>query len=60
MFNQSERIMQIITFPTTLHCERVWGYLVRYNGIVLTEGYGLTKEIAERMANEFIDRFSAW
>lgn len=52
--------MQVITFQTTLHCERVWGYLVRYNGVVLTEGYGLTKEIAERMANEFIDRFSAW
>lgn len=42
--------MQVITFQTTLHCERVWGYLVRYNGITIGQGYAPTKEEAERRA----------
>lgn len=52
--------MQVITFPTTLHGERVWGYFVRHNGMIMTEGFGITKEHAEQMAKHFIETFSAW
>ena len=61
LINQlNERIMQVITFTTVLHYERVWGYIVRDNGITLTSGYAVTKELAERMANDFINNISAW
>ena len=58
--NPTKRIMQVITFPTTLHGERVWGYFVRHNGMIMTEGFGITKEHAEQMAKHFIETFSTW
>jgi hypothetical protein len=47
---KTERIMQIVTFQTTLHSEGIWAYLVRYNGITVGLGYAPTKEEAERSA----------
>lgn len=46
--------MQIVTFPTTLHGERVWGYVVRYNGVTITSGYAPTKERAEFRAEYYL------
>lgn len=39
--------MDIIVFQTTLHCERVWAYLVRSNGTTICNGYAPTQKEAE-------------
>lgn len=39
--------MDIIVFQTNLHYERVWAYLVRYNGTTICNGYAPTKKEAE-------------
>ena len=51
--------MEIITFPTTLHYEKVWCFFVRDNGVTMKIGYAPTKELAEQWANNFINKIKA-
>lgn len=46
--------MQVITIQTTLHCERVWAYLVRCNGMTFYNGYAPTQKIAEERAERYL------
>lgn len=50
--------MDIIVFQTTLHCERVWTYLVRSNGITICNGYAPTQKEAEERGRRHCALFS--